>query len=124
MKICFPTMGHSGLDETIGLEYNRVQYYTILDLKTSEMKFIPGEMIYQYGLRTLSRMLTRAGVEAMSVYTMDPDTRKMFLNAGVHVFEGARGTVKESLRMFLSSRTKHPDYNPPWEQELIVPVQA
>jgi predicted Fe-Mo cluster-binding NifX family protein len=90
-------LGRAGFEENVGRHFDRVPIYTIYDSETNEMKFIPGSMVYQFGLRTLARMLSRAGVEVMIVVDMDADTADIFRRVGVAIHCGADGTVKDSI---------------------------
>ena len=97
MKIAIPSTEKGGLDDDIELHFGKAATYTIYDSETNEMKFIPGSMVYQFGLRTLARMLSRAGVEVMIVVDMDADTADIFRRAGVAIHCGADGSVKDSI---------------------------
>lgn len=104
MKICFPTMGRAGLDETIGRIFDRVWTYTIVDTGTSETEIIPMGDFGRCGSENIPRVLALKGVKAFLVLNMTPDLRSRFEDEGIKVYMGANGTVRRALGQFHSGR--------------------
>ena len=65
MKICIPTEGERGLDESIGEHFGRVPTYTIFDTETKNVKVVPNVSHHMGGQGNPPEIMAREGVDIM-----------------------------------------------------------
>lgn len=97
MKICIPTMGESCLDETICQHFGRAPTFTIVDLDSGEIRVLPNVSEHMGGKGLPTEAILAEGVQLMIVGGLGPKAVMMFNQAGVEVFVGATGTVKDAI---------------------------
>jgi len=100
MKICIPTNGDRGLDDTVGEHFGRVPNYTIVDLDTDEVKIIPNTSHHTGGQGYPPEIMSREGVNAMVCRGLGRRAINMFEELGIDVYIGATGTVKDAVSAF------------------------
>ena len=111
MKICIPTIGENGLDNTIGEHFGRVPTYTIVDLDTNEVKVIPNTSEHMGGQGYPPEIMAREGVNAMVCRGLGRRAIMMFEELGIDVYIGASGTVKDAIEAFKQDRLQKANIN-------------
>lgn len=100
MKICIPTMGDTGLDDTVGEHFGRVPTYTIINLDNDEVKFIPNTSHHTGGVGYPPEIMAKEGVNAMVCRGLGRRAISIFEEFGIEVYIGATGTVKKAVEDF------------------------
>ena len=100
MKICIPTMGNKGLDDFVGEHFGRVPTYTIVDLDTNEVKVVENTSQHMGGVGYPPEIMTQEGVKALVCRGLGRRAISMFDEAGIDVYIGASGTVKDAISAF------------------------
>jgi len=100
MKICIPTNGDKGLDDTVGEHFGRVPTYTIVDLDTEEVKVIPNTSHHAGGQGYPPEIMSREGVNTMVCSGLGRRAINMFEEMGIDVYIGATGSVKDAVSAF------------------------
>ena len=100
MKICFPTMGDRGLAEELGEHFGRVPTYTIVDTDTGKAEVIPNTSEHGGGSGYPPELISRTGASVMVVRGLGRRAIMMFDEYGIQVYVGAKGTVRDALRMY------------------------
>ncbi len=100
MKVCIPTNGSRGLDETVGEHFGRVPTYTIVDLDENDVKVIPNDSHHMGGRGYPPELLTKEGVNVMLCSGLGKRAISMFSDFGITVYIGASGTVKDAIEAF------------------------
>ena len=104
MKICIPTMGESGLDDSVGEHFGRVPTYTIVDLDTDEVKVVPNVSHHMGGHDDPPEIMAREGVNVMICQGLGRRAISMFEELGIEVYIGAVGTVRDAVAAFKLGR--------------------
>ena len=97
MKICIPTIGNGGLDDSIGEHFGRVPTYTIVDLDTDEIKVVPNISHHMGGSGDPPEIMAREGVNVMVCQGLGRRAITMFEGFGITVYIGASGTVRDAV---------------------------
>lgn len=100
MKICIPSMGDRGLDESVGEHFGRVPFYTVVDTETNETTAIPNTSEHMGGQGYPPEIMARAGVNVMLCGGLGRRAIMMFENLGIMVYVGATGTVENAIEMW------------------------
>ena len=100
MKICIPTNGSNGLEETIGEHFGRVTTYTIVDIDTNEVKVISNTSHHMGGQGYPPELLKKEGVNVMVCKGLGRRAISMFEEFGIEVYIGATGLVKDAVTAF------------------------
>jgi predicted Fe-Mo cluster-binding NifX family protein len=100
MKICIPTNGDKGLDDSVGEHFGRVPTYTIIDIDTNEVKVIPNVSHHMGGQGYPPELLSREGVNVMVCRGLGRRAISMFEEIGIDVYIGASGSVKDAVDAF------------------------
>ena len=111
MKICIPTTGEKGLDETVGEHFGRVPTYTIVDLETNQTKVIPNTSEHMGGQGQPPEIMAREGVNVMVCRGLGRRAIMMFEELGIEVYIGAYGTVKDAVDAFKQNRLQKASIN-------------
>ncbi len=104
MKICIPTMGESGLDDSVGEHFGRVPTYTIVDLDTDEVKVVSNVSHHMGGHGDPPEIMAREGVNVMICQGLGRRAISMFEELGIEVYIGAVGTVRDAVAAFKLGR--------------------
>ncbi len=105
MKIGVPTMGDKGLEETVGGHFGRSPTFTVVDLKTNDVKVLSNTSEHFGGVKQAPEILAEAGVEVMLCQGLGPRAISMFEQFGIEVYVGADSdgtTVSDVLKAFQS----------------------
>jgi len=98
MKICIPTMGKRGLDDSVGEHFGRVPTYTIVDLETDEVKVVPNVSHHMGGQGDPPEIMAREGVNVMVCQGLGRRAISMFEGFGITVYIGAIYPLPTSFR--------------------------
>lgn len=107
MRIGIPTMGDKGLEETVSEHFGRAPTFTIVDMKTKEVKVLPNTSEHFGGFKVAPEILAEAGVEVMLCSGLGPRAVSMFEQFGVEVYVGADSsgtTVRDAISAFQAGR--------------------
>jgi len=104
MKICIPTMGKRGLDDSVGEHFGRVPTYTIVDLETDEVKVVPNVSHHMGGQGDPPEIMVREGVNVMVCQGLGRRAISMFEGFGITVYIGAAGSVRDVVAAFKQDR--------------------
>jgi predicted Fe-Mo cluster-binding NifX family protein len=104
MKICIPTMGKRGLDDSVGEHFGRVPTYTIVDLETDEVKVVPNVSHHMGGQGDPPEIMAREGVNVMVCQGLGRRAISMFEGFGIAVYIGAAGSVRDAVAAFKQDR--------------------
>jgi predicted Fe-Mo cluster-binding NifX family protein len=99
MKVCVPTVGHGGLSDLVGGHFGKVPTYTIVDTETKEVKVIENTSEHYGGVGLPPELIRAAGADVMIVSALGQRAVALFQELGIHVYVGAKGTVKDALVM-------------------------
>ncbi len=106
MKVCIPTNGNKGLDETVGEHFGRVPTYTIVDIENNDVKVISNESHHMGGRGYPPELLTREGVNVMLCSGLGRRAIDMFSDFGITVYIGATGKVKDAINAYKNGDLK------------------
>ncbi|MDG6218164.1 MAG: NifB/NifX family molybdenum-iron cluster-binding protein [Candidatus Thermoplasmatota archaeon] len=104
MKICIPTMGNKGLDDSVGEHFGRVPTYTVVDLDTDEVKVVENTSEHMGGFGYPPEIMAREGVNIMVCQGLGRRAISMFDQKGIEVYIGASGTVRDAISDFRQGR--------------------
>lgn len=104
MKICIPTLGENGLEDTVGEHFGRVPTYTIVDLDTNEIKVVPNTSHHMGGIGQPPEIMSKEGVNVMVCRGLGRRAIALFEELGIEVYIGATGTVKDAIDAFKDGR--------------------
>jgi predicted Fe-Mo cluster-binding NifX family protein len=97
MKLCIPSMGQNGIDDTVGQHFGKVPFYTLYDTETKEATVIPNTSEHNGGIGLPPELMAKEGVDIMLCGGLGVKAVMMFEEAGIEVFSGATGTVKNAI---------------------------
>ena len=104
MKICIPTMGKRGLDDSVGEHFGRVPTYTIVDLENDEVKVVPNVSHHMGGQGDPPEIMAKEGVNVMICQGLGRRAISMFEGFGITVYIGAIGTIRDAVAAFKQNR--------------------
>jgi predicted Fe-Mo cluster-binding NifX family protein len=111
MKICIPTMGNKGLEDSVGEHFGRVPTYTIIDLDTNHIKVIPNISHHMGGQGYPPEILSKEGVNVMVCRGLGRRAISMFEEIGIDVYIGASGTVKDAVQAYKNGQLQRAGVN-------------
>jgi predicted Fe-Mo cluster-binding NifX family protein len=101
MKIAVTSTGNT-LDSPTDPRFGRCQFFVFVDPETMEFQAVENEAVMAAGGAgpQAAQFITNNGAEAVVTGNVGPNAASSLAAAGVKVFVGARGTVKETVNLF------------------------
>jgi predicted Fe-Mo cluster-binding NifX family protein len=93
-------MGNRGMEEMVGEHFGRVPTYTIVDQETGDTSVIENNTMHMGGAGYAPDLISKHGAEVMLCGGLGRRAICLFEDAGIMVYVGARGTVKDAIDMF------------------------
>jgi len=100
MKICIPTLGNEGLDDSVSEHFGRAPTFTIVDMANNEVNIVQNRGEHFGGMGTAPDLIAEADVEVVLCSGLGPRAISMFEQLGIEVYVGASGTVRDAIRDF------------------------
>ena len=107
MKICVTSEGGS-LDSKVDLRFGRCQHFIIVDTDTLEFEAVRNPNIESTGGAGIqsAQLVASKQVKAVLTGNVGPNAFQTLQAAGIEVFSGASGTVKEVIQQYKKGELK------------------
>ena len=107
MKICISSTGKD-IDASIDQRFGRCQYFLIIDVETMDVKNIQNESTLASGGAGVqaAQIVTNEGVDTVITGNIGPNAFQILQAAGIKVFIGAHGTIKEVIENYKKGTLK------------------
>ena len=101
MKICVSSSGKN-LDENVDPRFGRCHYFLIVDSDTMDFESVFNDSAMASGGAGIlaAQTVSKTGVEVVITGNMGPNAFQTLLAAGLKVFTGASGTIKEAVEKY------------------------
>jgi len=101
MKICITSEGGS-LDSKVDPRFGRCQYFVIADTDTLEFEAIVNPNIESMGGAGIqsAQLVSSKQVKAVVTGNVGPNAFQTLQAAGIEIFTGASGTIKEAIEKY------------------------
>ena len=101
LKICISSTGKD-LDAYVNPRFGRCSYFLVVDTETLSFNYISNESAMASGGAGIqaAQAVAKTGVEAVITGNMGPNAFQTLSAAGIRVFIGANGTVKEAVEKY------------------------
>lgn len=100
MKVCIPTLGKRGLEDSVSEHFGRAPTFTIVDSETMKVKVIENQSEHMGGIGKPPEHLAKEGVHVMLCSGLGPRAITMFEEFGIEVYVGAQGNVKNTIELW------------------------
>ncbi len=97
MKVCVPTMGRGGMNDTVSPHFGRAPTFTIVDIETKEVEVLPNTSEHMGGVKLAPEIVAEADAQIMLCSGLGSRAVQMFRQFGIEVFVGAGGIVKDMI---------------------------
>ncbi|MDD5005363.1 MAG: NifB/NifX family molybdenum-iron cluster-binding protein [Candidatus Omnitrophica bacterium] len=107
MKICVTSEG-SSLDSNVDPRFGRCQYFIIVDTDTLEFESIGNPNIESMGGAGIqsAQLVASKKIKVVVTGNIGPNAFQTLQAAGIEVFTGASGTVKEAVNKYKKGEFK------------------
>ena len=105
MRICIPSMGDKGIEEAVGEHFGRVPTYTIFDTETKNVEVIKNVSVHMGG-GTINppELIKKNNADIMVCGGLGRKAIQLFEQAGIMVYVGASGTVKDAIDAYTEGK--------------------
>ncbi len=109
-KICVPTAGRGGLDDSVGEHFGRVPTYTIFDTETQKVDIVDNTSEHAGGTGLPADILSNLGIDVLLCRGAGRRALDILGANGIEVSVGVDGTAGEAITAWkegsLSSASK------------------
>jgi len=107
MKICISSTGKN-LDAIVDQRFGRCQYFLIVDTETMKVKTISNESTLSSGGAGIqaAQIVTKENVGSVITGNIGPNAFSILQAAGIKVFTGAKGTIKDMIEKYKQGKLK------------------
>ena len=107
MKICISSTGNN-LDAVVDQRFGRCQYFIIVDPETMKMKSISNEGTLSSGGAGIqaAQIVIKEDVNSVITGNIGPNAFSILQAAGIKVYIGAEGTVKDVIEQYKQGKLK------------------
>ena len=107
MKICISSTGES-LNAQVDPRFGRCSYFLIVDTDTMNIESISNESAMTSGGAGIqaAQTVAKTGVKVVVTGNMGPNAFQTLSAAGIMVFTGANGTIKETIEKYKKGELK------------------
>ena len=108
MKIAIPSSDASGLDSRVFPHFGRCPFYTLVDTESGKVGILPNTSMHFGGSKSPPELLLDEGVTVLVCKDLGEKAVSLFQDAGIDVYIGARGVVKEAIEAWKRGELKKP----------------
>jgi predicted Fe-Mo cluster-binding NifX family protein len=107
MKICISSTGKN-LDAVVDQRFGRCQYFLIVDTETMKVKTISNESTLSSGGAGIqaAQIVTKEDIGSVITGNIGPNAFQILQAAGIKVYTGAEGTIKEAIDNYKKGKLK------------------
>ena len=97
MKIAIPSMDDRGLQAEVAGHFGQASFFTIVDTDTDEVIVQVNSGHHQDGQQPPADIIAETGTRVVLCSGLGVRAVRFFAEAGIEVFMGAEGTVREAI---------------------------
>ena len=94
MKIAIPTLGSTGLDDTVAVHFGRCPYYTILDEQGTIISIIDNSSVHTNGTQSPPELLHQHNITVLLCQDLGPKALQLCKQLNIEVYVNAEPTVR------------------------------
>ncbi len=98
MRLCVPTAGAGGLDDSVGEHFGRVPSYTIFETETQQVEVLDNTSEHMGGSGLPAQHLREAGVNVVLCAGVGRRAISLLSESGIEVYSGVTGTAREAIQ--------------------------
>ncbi|MBP1908116.1 NifB/NifX family molybdenum-iron cluster-binding protein [Methanolobus bombayensis] len=103
MKLCIPSMGQNGMEDTVGQHFGKVPFYTLYDTETKETSVISNTSEHNGGTGLPPEIMAKENVDVMLCGGLGRKAVQMFEQYDIDVFIGATGSIQDAVAAWENS---------------------
>ncbi len=108
MKVAVPSSDDSGLDSQVFPHFGRCPFYTLMDTESGEVSILPNKSSHFGGSKSPPELLLEEGVSVLICGDLGRKAIALFRDAGIGVYIGAKGSVKEGIEAWKNGGLEKP----------------
>ena len=99
-KICVPTAGRGGLEDSVGEHFGRVPTYTIVDSETQAVEVVENTSEHAGGSGLPADILARLGIDVLLCKGAGRRALDIFASKDIKVCVGVDGTAGQAVKIW------------------------
>ncbi len=100
MKICVPTSGRGGMDDSVSEHFGRAPTFTVVDTDTGGVHVVPNTSEHMGGTGKPPEQIAKTGAKVLLCSGLGPKAVAMFESMEIAVYVGALGSVSDAIKLW------------------------
>jgi predicted Fe-Mo cluster-binding NifX family protein len=96
-RLCIPTSGTGGWDDTVGEHFGRVPTYTIVDIETDEIQVVDNTSEHAGGSGLPAEILSGLGIDVLLCQGAGRRALTLLAEKGIETYVGVSGSVRDAV---------------------------
>src|SRR4030042_3367328 len=104
MKVCVPTNGQGGFDDTVSEHFGRSPTFTVVDTESEKVNVINNNSEHMGGTGKPPEQIAQTGAKVLVCSGLGPRAISMLESYGIEVYIGAYGNVRQAVDLWRSGK--------------------
>jgi len=96
-RVCIPTAGDGGLQDTVGEHFGRVPSYTLVNVETGDVEVVSNTSEHFGGIGLPADILSKLGIDVLLCRGAGRRALDIFASKGIQVYLGADGSAEQAI---------------------------
>ncbi len=104
MKVCVPSSGQGGFDDTVSEHFGRAPTFTVVDTESGNVNVVNNSSEHMGGTGKPPEQIAQTGAKVLVCSGLGPRAISMLESFGIEVYVGASGSVRQAMDLWRAGK--------------------